>query len=381
MLISDETDKLLMIPGPTPVLGDILAALGEPTVSHTSAFLADIIRACQEGIRMLVGSENASVFIFGGAGTLAQEAAVANLIAPGERLLVASNGFFGDRFVPIAQAHAIEVTHLRAEWGRSVTPASLDEALSSGPYRAVTLTHVETSTGVMAPVKELADVARRHNALVIVDAVCSLAGTPVEMDAWGLDIVLTGAQKALGVPPGLAILAASPRAIERRHAMDRVSTYYADFRNWEPVMLDPRVYFSTHAVNLFYALKVALELIAAEGLQRRFERHCRLASSFRNGMAALGFPALTADQFLAPTMSVAGYPRGINDSNFLPALNEGGVVAAGCLGDFKGKGARYGHMGNITQDEVLRAVASVERVMVANGLDVTPGSGLSAAAR
>lgn len=381
MLITDETDKLLMIPGPTPVLGDILDALGEPTVSHTSAYLAGIIRACQDGIRALAGTISADVFIFGGAGTLAQEAAVANLVAPGERLLVASNGVFGDRFVPIAQAHSIEVTPLRAEWGRSVMPDDLDRALQSGNYRAVTITHVETSTGVMAPVQELAAVARRHGALVIVDAVCALAGVLVEMDRWDLDIVLTGAQKALGVPPGLAILAASPRAMDRRREMDRVSTYYADFLNWEPAMLDPRVYFSTHAVNLFYALKVALELIDAEGLERRFERHCRLARGFRNGMTALGFSSLTAEQFLAPTMSVAGYPQGLDDAKFLPALGENGVVAAGCLGAFKGKGARFGHMGNITQDEVLRTIAAVERVMLAQGLDVVPGSGLAAAAR
>jgi aspartate aminotransferase-like enzyme len=233
----------------------------------------------------------------------------------------------------------------------------------------------------MAPVEELAAVARRHNVMVIVDAVCSLAGAPVEMDAWGVDIVLTGAQKALGVPPGLAILAVSPAAMERRRQRGQVSTYYADFLNWEPVMLDPRVYFSTHAVNLFYALKVALDVILTEGLDQRFERHCSLARAFRNGMAALGFASLTDQQFLAPTMSVAAYPAGLDDARFLPALSGNGVVAAGCLGAFKGKGARFGHMGNITRDDLLRAIDAVERVMLTEGLDIVPGSGLAAASR
>jgi aspartate aminotransferase-like enzyme len=270
------------------------------------------------------------------------------------------------------------VTPLTAEWGRSVTPDELDRALGSGRYDAVTLTHVETSTGVMAPVANLAAVARRHGALVILDAVCSLAGVPVQMDAWGLDIVLSGAQKALGVPPGLSILAASPRAMERRRSLPRISTYYADFLNWEPVMLDPRLYFSTHAVNLFYGLKVALDVILAEGLERRFARHCELADSFRAGISALGFTLLTEEPFLAPTLSVAAYPDGMDDSRFLAPLSEDGVVAAGCLGAFRGRGARFGHMGNITQAEILRALDAIERVLQGAGLDIARGSSLAA---
>ncbi len=381
MLITGETDKLLMIPGPTPVMPDILDALAEPTVSHTSSYLAGIIRYCQDAIRMIAGSADASVFLFGGSGTLAQEAAVANLLAPGDRLLVVSNGVFGDRFVPIARAHGVEATSLTAEWGGSVTPDELDRALASGGFRAVTLTHVETSTGVMAPVADLARVAQRHRALVIVDAVCSLAGAPVEMDAWGLDIVLSGAQKALGVPPGLSILAASSRAMDRRRGLDSVSTYYADFLNWEPAMLDPRVYFSTHAVNLFYALKAALDVILAEGLESRFARHCALAGSFRAGAGALGFTPLTDQRFLAPTMSVAAYPDGIDDARVLIPLSEDGVVAAGCLGAARGTGARFGHMGNITHEDILRALDAMERVLKAAGLDIARGAGLAASSQ
>lgn len=378
MLIADETEKLLMIPGPTPVLPDILGAIGEPTVSHTSAYLADIIRSCQDGIRVIAGGAEASVVLFGGSGTLAQEAAVANLLVPGNRLLVASNGVFGDRFVPIAQAHGVQATPLAAEWGRSVTPEELDRALASGGYDAVTLTHVETSTGVMAPVADLAAVAQRHGVLVILDAVCSLAGAPVQMDTWGIDIVLSGAQKALGVPPGLSILAASSRAMERRRSLHRVSTYYADFLNWEPVMQDPRLYFSTHAVNLFYALKEALDVILAEGMERRLARHCALADAFRAGISVLGFTLLTEAPFLAPTLSVAAYPDGVDDSRFLVPLSEEGIVAAGCLGAFRGRGARFGHMGNITQTEILRALDGIERVLQGAGVDIVRGSALAA---
>jgi aspartate aminotransferase-like enzyme len=372
-------DKLLMIPGPTPVQREILDAIGTPTIAHTSAAIAQIVRACQEGIRQVAGTTEGRVFLFGGAGTLAQEAAVINLVAPGERLLVASNGFFGDRFVPIAEAHGIIAEHLAAPWGQSVTPEQLDERLAGGEFRAVTLTYVETSTGVMAPVQELAAIAKSHGAHVIVDAVCALAGAPMLMDDWGIDIVLSGAQKALGVPPGLSILAVSPEALERRRSLGRVASYYADLLNWEGSMEDPQVYFSTHAVNLFYALEASVQIIAEEGLEERYARHEALGRSFRAGMAALGFGSLTDDRYLAPTMSVVAYPEGLQDAAFIQGLSKKGVVAAGCLGEFKGRGARFGHMGNITLDDVLHALAAVERVMLAAGLEITPGTGLAAA--
>jgi aspartate aminotransferase-like enzyme len=379
MLIESEPDKLLMIPGPTPVMREILSDLAEPTISHTSAAIAEIIVECQTRLRTVAGTENAAIFLFGGSGTLAQEAAVVNLVAPGERLLVVSNGYFGDRFVPMAEAHGVEVVPLRAEWGESVTPDELDAALSRMPCQAVTITHVETSTGAKAPVADLAAVARRHNAAVILDAVCGLAGAPVEMDAWGIDLVLTGAQKALGVPPGLSILLVSADGMERRRSRDRVSSYYADLLNWEASMQDPRTYFSTHAVNLFYALRRGLQVIEEEGLEERFARHRALARSFRAGMTALGFGSLTGERWLAPTMSVVSYPDSLDDAAFLAPLAELGVIAAGCLGSFRGRGARFGHMGNITGDDLLRALAAVEQVLLGAGLEVERGRGVAAA--
>lgn len=379
MLTLNEADKLLMIPGPTPVQREILTALGEPTISHTSAPMADIVRRTLEGLRTIAGSESASMFVFAGAGTLAQEAAVINLVQPGERLLVASNGYFGDRFLGIAEAHGIRTERVAAAWGESVTPEQLDLALHGGEVRAVTLTQVETSTGVRAPIDGLAAVAREHGAYVIVDAVCALGGVPTDMDASGIDLLLSGAQKALGVPPGLTILAASDRAMERRRSLPSIPTYYADLLNWEASMADPQVYFSTHAVNLFYALLAAVEIIAAEGLSARFARHERLARAFRAGMTALGFTSLTAHPYLAPTMSVQAYPNGVQDDSFRGLLAEHGVVAAGCLGEFKGRGARFGHMGNISETEILQALGAVESTLAELGSGATPGAGVQAA--
>jgi aspartate aminotransferase-like enzyme len=341
--------------------------------------MAEIVSECLDSLRQIAETKEGQPFVFGGSGTLAQEVAVVNLVAPGERLLVASNGFFGDRFVPMARAHGIEVEHLAASWGESVTPDQLRARLVSKPSRAVAITQVETSTGVLAPVADLAAVAHEHGALVIVDAVCSFAGVPSAMDASGIDVLLTGAQKALGVPPGLSILIVSPAALERRRQMDRIAAYYADLLNWLPSMQKPTVYFSTHAVNLFYALRVALRLIRDEGLDVRFERHELLGRAFRAGMEALGYSSLTNPEYLAPTMSVLRYPDGVADDRFRAALSRLGVVAAACLGEFNGVGIRFGHMGNVSEAEIVQALAAVEGAMGEVGSRVDAGSGVAAA--
>lgn len=379
MLTADECDKLLMIPGPTPVVREILDALSEPTISHMSPALAEIVTRCLSGIRNVAETDEARVFVFGGSGTLAQEAAVVNLVGPGERLLVASNGFFGDRFVEMAKPHGIDVHRVAARWGESVTPDELREYLGKADFRAVTLTQVDTSTGTLAPVGELATVAREAGALVIVDAVCALGGIPSRMGVTAIDILLSGAQKALGVPPGLAILAVSERGLERRRAMGGVAAYYIDLLNWLKSMDDPTTYFSTHAVNLFYALSAALDIIRAEGLEARFHRHARLARAFRLGAEVTGFLPLTDERYLAPTLSVLAYPDGVDDEKFRTALGRRGVVAAACLGPWKGLGARFGHMGNITETEILRGLAAIEGALHDVGARVESGGSLAAA--
>jgi aspartate aminotransferase-like enzyme len=274
--------------------------------------------------------------------------------------------------VSIAECHGIEVDCLAAEWGTAVSAAQLQERLRGGQYAAVTFTHVDTSTGVAAPVEELVRVAGESGTLVILDSVCALGGMPLEMERWGVDVVLTGAQKALGVPPGLALLLVSERAMNRRRALQRVPTFYADLANWETSMSDPQIYFSTHAVNLFYALQAAIEIVRKEGLELRFDRHDRLSRAFRAGMSAYGFTSLTNEDVLAPTLSVLAYPAGVEDAAFRERLAAHGVVAAGCLGPFKGKGARFGHMGNISETEIFQTLLAVGRTL--ESLGVSSGS-------
>ncbi len=369
-----------MVPGPTPVTSKVRSALAQPTISHTSAAIAEIVQECQRGLQQVAGTSMATAFVFAGSGTLAQEAAIVNLVRPGERLLVISNGFFGDRFAEIAAAHGINADTLKARWGTSVSAEEVGNTLREGDFSAITVTHVETSTGAAAPVAEIAAEARKHEVPVIVDAVCSLGGMPVSTEDWEVDIVLSGAQKALGVPPGLALLLVSEAAMERRRRLGKIAAYYADLLNWESSMRDARIYFSTHAVNLMYALRAALQIILREGLEARFHRHRRSADAFRSGMRTYGFSSLTEEACLAPTLSVLAYPTGVDDQSFRDRLAQRGVVGAGCLGEFRGRGLRFGHMGNLTEADLLRALLAVGRALRDGGAEARPQEALEAAA-
>ena len=354
---------LLMIPGPTPVRDDVRAALAEPVRSHTSAENAATMRRVAAGLRECFGGGNARVHVFAGSGTLAMEAAVVNHVGAGQRMVVCSHGYFGDRFVEIGRAFGVEVVHLAAPWGERLDPELLRQACLEHRPQLVALTHVDTSTGVLADCAVLAGIARDSGALVALDGVCATAGVVEQMDAWGVDVVLTGAQKALAVPPGLAILAISADAHARRESLGAIPSYYADLRRWDAVVDDPTRYFSTHATSLLRALEVALDAVAAEGLEARFQRHRRIAAALRAGFAELGFLPFTAPDALAPTLSVLRAPSGLEDAQLRAGMAERGVIVAACLGPFAGKGIRVGHMGEVGMLEVERTLTAAAETL------------------
>jgi alanine-glyoxylate transaminase / serine-glyoxylate transaminase / serine-pyruvate transaminase len=360
------TSPLLMIPGPTPVAPDVLAALAEPVQSHTGPENAASMLRIQEGLRRLVGSAEARVHCFAGAGTLAMEAAIVNHAAPGDRVVVVSHGYFGDRFTEIAAAMGMRTDALRVEWGQ---PADADALrallLRDDPPALVCMTHVDTSSGVLAGCGDLAAVTRAAapEAVIVLDGVCATGGIEETMDAWDVDVLLTGAQKALSVPPGLALLAVSARAQRRRESLGDIHAYYADLRRWDASVDDPRKYFSTHAVSLVRALEVSLDRIFAEGLPERFERHRRVASMIRDGMGELGFTPLTNPASLAPTLSVLALPDGADDARLRAGMAERGVLIAGCLGPWAGRGVRIGHMGTVTESDAARTIDAAAAVL------------------
>ena len=374
----DET--LTMIPGPTPVHPRILAALARPTVSHVFPAFTKTFAQALTDFRTLCQSRSGKPFVVAGSGTLAMEMALVNVAAPGQTVLVISHGYFGDRYVELAAAFGIKCEVLRAEWGRAIPPAELAKKLAGGSYAAVTITHVDTSTGTASPVAEYCKLLKGRDEIVILDGVCATGGVDEPFDDWGVDVLLTAAQKAIGAPPGLALCVFSERALARRRALPSVPAYYADVLRWLPVMEDPGRYYSTPCVNEMVALAEALRIIHEEGLPVRFARHARIAKAMRAGFAALGLEPVTAPDCRADTLSVVRLPAGVDDAAFRKGVAARGVVIAGCLGPLAGKAFRVGHMGNIGVAEITATLEAIEESLRELGRDVKQGAAVGAAA-
>jgi len=371
-------EKLLLIPGPSPVVPRILDVLAKPTVSHVGAdMVRDLKEAC-ENLKKIVFCENGEPFIISGAGTLSMEMAILNAAGPGDRTLVLSQGYFGQRMAQICQAFGLEHDVLESEWGKAVTPGELEQRLRVKNYNVVVCTHVDTATGACAPVEEYSQVLEKTGALFIVDGVCATGGVPERMDAWGIDVVLTAAQKCLGTPPGLSILVLSEQAMEKRRSMAAVPAYYSDLLRWLPIMRDPSKYFSTPCVNEVRAFAEATRIILEEGVEERFERHALYAEAIRSGLAALGFTFFTDPNYLAATLSVVLYPDGVDDKAFRAGLFENGVVVAGGLAQTLGRVFRMGHMGNLSTAQVRFAIGAVEKTLQGLGRRFKPGTGIEA---
>jgi aspartate aminotransferase-like enzyme len=373
-----KTPKLVMIPGPTPVVRSIQDQMARETVAFGDpGFVADF--------KKLVSDLNAlwrcdgETFVVAGTGTMAMEMAVANITRSGENVLICSHGYFGDRFIDICARKGLNADVLKAPWGTVYTPEQVDAELSKKDYAAVTVTHVDTSTGVIVPLEAIAGMLRKKHpkTLLIVDAVAAAGGAESRMD-WGIDVLFTCSQKAFGVAPGLAMLWAGRRAVEKRRSMGTIPESYFDFERWIPVMHDPSKYWGTPPINMIWALKEAVRLIEEEGIEERYARHVRQAAFFVSAMEALGFRTAAAKESRAPTLSIFLYPEGsgIDDAAFRAKLAEEGAQSAGCLGEFAGRGLRLGHMGNIDKHILVGAIAAVERACVKCGYKIELGRGL-----
>ncbi|MBZ5589487.1 MAG: alanine--glyoxylate aminotransferase family protein [Acidobacteriia bacterium] len=374
----DQT--LTMIPGPTPVHPRILEALARPTVSHLAPEFVEAFRAAIADFRWLCQSREGQPFIVAGGGTLAMEIGLVNVVEPGERILVVSQGYFGDRYAELAGAFGIEADVVRSEWGRAVAPEELAVRLAAGSYAAVTITHVDTSTGTAAPAAAYCELLRGRRELVILDGVCATGGIDEPCDTWGVDVLVTAPQKAIGAPPGLALCLFSPRAMARRRERRSVPAYYADVLRWLPIMEDPGRYYSTPCVNEVFAFGQALRMVRAEGMSTRVARHSGLAGAVRAGLEALGVPLFTAPDCRADTLSVALLPPGVEDAPFRKAMAARGIVVAGGLGPISGKAFRLGHMGNIGPAEVAATLIALEGSLLSLGAAVTPGAAVAGAA-
>ena len=374
-----QKEKLLMIPGPSPVHPRIIASLSLPTVSHVSPVLVKELKEALVNLKKIVFCEHGEAFIVAGAGTLAMEMAVLNTVKKKESFLVLSQGFFGERMGQIAQSFGIDCDIVECEWGKAVLPEELEKKLSEKDYAAVAATHVDTCTGACAPVKDYAEVLKKHDALFIIDGVCATGGIEERMDDWEVDVVLTAAQKCFGAPPGLSILVLSEKAMDKRRSMEGIPAYYSDVLRWLPIMKDPSKYFSTPCVNEIRAFYESTKIVLREGIEPRFLRHERVAKAIRAAMVELGFSLFTQEPFLADTLSVVEYPEGVEDKSFRSTYHENGIVVAGGLGETAGKVFRMGHMGNLSVSQVYFALDALERTLSTLGYKFEAGSGLKAA--
>lgn len=356
-----RNEEMLLIPGPTPVIDAIYDAMASETRGHTDPRFVAIYKQAIEQTRQLFNTDG-EVFVVAGSGTVAMEMALVNTVAAGEKVLVVSQGYFGDRFIKLGEAFGIEVDVLQSEWGQQVAPEEVEKKLATGQYKAVTITHADTSTGVAADLDVLVPIVKKHGALIILDGVCATAAMEEDMNkVYGhpdakIDVILTGSQKAIGVPPGLAIVAFNQSALAAREQLGRVPSYYCDIHNWLPIMQDPGKYFATPPVNLIYAYEEGMKLVLAEGLTNRYTRHTAFGKAVRAALVEYGMKALAEEEVAASTLSCILYPDGVDDAEFRSALAKKGVIVAGALAHLAGKAFRIGHMGNTTEQMLEKAI-------------------------
>lgn len=369
-----KKNVLVMIPGPTPVVKSIQEQMGREIQAFGDPRFVKDYKELIDELGTLFNCSG-QTFPLAGTGTLAMEMAIANVTKRGDNILIVSNGFFGDRFIDICERKGLHVDVLSAEWGNAVSPEAIDQKLSEKNYAAMTVTHVDTSTAVIAPVAEIGKVMKKHpDTIFILDGVAATAGEFADVDGMGIDVMFTGSQKAFGVCPGMFVLWAGKKALARRKTLGTIPEYYVDFEKWLPIMENPAKYFATPAVNLVWAMKEATEIIKAEGLQARDARHHKNAQAIHKALEAVGFTILAKPECRADTLSVCIYPDGVDDAKFRAAMFDAGVVVAGALGAYAGKAFRLGHMGNIDQNTIVQALSAVERALKECGCSIEFGT-------
>ncbi|MGB5133971.1 MAG: alanine--glyoxylate aminotransferase family protein [Prochlorococcaceae cyanobacterium] len=376
-------DKLtLMIPGPTPVPETVLQAMGRHPIGHRSADFQRIVKRTTEQLKWL-HQTSSDVLVITGSGTAAMEAGIINVLSKGDRVLCGDNGKFGERWVKVARAYGLDVQVIKAEWGQPLDPEAFRNALEADTdksIKAVILTHSETSTGVINDLEAIAGHARAHGtALTIADCVTSLGACSVPMDAWGLDVIGSGSQKGYMMPPGLSFVAMSERAWAAYERSD-LPKFYLDLGKYrKSAQADSNPF--TPAVNLYFALEAALEMMQAEGLEAIFARHARHRAATQAGMTAMGLPLYAAEGHGSPAITAVA-PEGIDAETLRKQVKERfQILLAGGQDHLKGKVFRIGHLGFVCDRDVLTAVASIEATLEGLGLHKgTPGAGVAACA-
>jgi len=367
----------LRIPGPTPLPERVVRSMNRPMIDHRGPGFAAILAEITAGAKRVFKTKN-DLLLLTSSGTGGLESAVANLVSPGDQVVAALCGNFGERFAALAAAYGADVVRLEFEWGQPVDPDDLAQVLQRHPKaHVVLLTHNETSTGLTNPLRELARTARSAERLVVVDGVSSISSIDIETDAWGVDVAVSGSQKGWMAPPGLALVSVSERAWAQQ-AKARSPRFYFDWKEaktWADKGMTP----FTPAVPVAFAMQEGLRMLEEEGLSKVYERHERLARASQAGLQALGFQLFAQEGYRSNTVTSAVPPPGLDVAALRDLLNtKYGVVIAGGQGKMTGKMVRVGHLGAVAEGDVVQVIWAIEQAL--EELDIAPADGRGVAA-
>lgn len=351
----------LRIPGPTPIPDEILNVLSRQMINHRGPEFAELIRRMTDILKEIFQTKG-DVLILTGSGTGGMEAAIVNMLSPGDKVLVVSNGFFGERFADIAEIYGAQVERLRFEWGSAADPEAVRQALAKDPgVKAVLVTHNETSTGVTNDLAAISNVVKEFEKLLLVDAISGLGAIDLPADAWGCDVVITASQKGWMVPPGLAMVSVSEKAWQAQ-AEARMPKYYWDFAKAKQFLDEKGQTPWTPAISMFFALAAALELFQQEGLQNILARHERVGSKAREVVKSLGLSLFPQDRCASNTVTAVKASEGLDVKKLLGILREEhDVVLSGGQQRLEGKIFRIGHLGYVSEED-MDAVGQALRI-------------------
>ena len=376
--------RVLMGPGPSGAHPRVLRAMTAPILGHLDPEFLRIMDECRVMLRQVMRTENEVTLATPGTGTSGMEAAVMNLVEPGDRVVIGICGYFGERIAQMAERAGGVVTRVNAAWGSPVDPAAVEAAvMAAGNVKLVGIVHAETSTGVRNPVEPFAAIARAAGALLLVDCVTSLGGVPVEVDEWGADAVYSGTQKCLSAPPGVAPVTMSARAFDAVKARETpCNSWYLDMGLLEAYWDARRAYHHTAPISMIYALHESLALVLEEGLENRWARHERNGRALQAGLEGLGLVLHAEEAYRLPVLTTVRIPEGVNDAEVRGALlKRHSIEIGGGLGDLRAKVWRIGLMGeSSTPGNVLFALSSLGRILREQGYAADLSAGISAAA-
>ena len=368
--------RILLGPGPSPVDDRILSAMAAPVLGHLDPLFLQCMDDVQALLRYVFETENRVTIPISATGSAGMEAALVNVIEPGDEVVVCINGVFGERMRDIVERAGARPIVVEAKWGEAIDKEKIESALkSSAQPRALSIVHAETSTGVLQDLSGLAEMAHEHGALLIVDAVTSLGGHPVGIDRNGIDICYSGTQKCLGAPPGLSPITFNERALDRiRSRKSKVQSWYLDITMVERYWGDDRTYHRTAPISMNYALREALRLIYEEGLEARWRRHELNHRALVAGVEAMGLSMAVAPDKRLWSLNAVSVPEGVDDARVRTRLLDENIEIGGGLGPLKGKIWRIGLMGSgSTRENVLLVLDALHRALNAEGYECPSG--------